>query len=412
MREKAAETLAKLEGADTWSKSDAPAAREMLPNRPADLDFLHGEIQRLKDWFSSSVSEGASFFQFNDCNSYLRRCFYVHLENNYAGVLGVRRSSTGLIEVFRASGAAKEEVLQTNATNLADSIGFRLVFEMLVKAQKPMVGHNCFFDLLFLYRWLEADLPDNLDELKQDMSALFPAIYDTKFIASSGILGKFYEDNALGDLYASVRQEVDATLLVEASEDTSLQLHDAGYDAYITGACFACFYHKVGFDLLQNKACNRLFLLQSLFTLSLCPSEPSSSLRVKGTVFHLSGFSKETKTHEVLNHFSSEAKRAELLWIDAQSGFVIVPGDDIACSEFKLPDSWRIQPCEKFFASKSAVKAATNENTVVRSSSSSSSFLSTVWNSLGAIFGADSSSKSTEEAAHCTENGRKRTRFS
>jgi poly(A)-specific ribonuclease len=38
-------------------------------------------------------------------------------------------------------------------------MGFALVVEELIKAKKPLIGHNLMYDIIYLYRQFIADLP-------------------------------------------------------------------------------------------------------------------------------------------------------------------------------------------------------------------------------------------------------------
>ena len=73
---------------------------------------------------------------------------------------------------------------ELTAKSFEKSLGFRRVFNDLVACKKPMVGHNLLIDLLFMMRWLDADLPSNIADFRTRLHDMMPSIYDTKFIAS------------------------------------------------------------------------------------------------------------------------------------------------------------------------------------------------------------------------------------
>ncbi|XP_012615118.1 poly(A)-specific ribonuclease PNLDC1 isoform X2 [Microcebus murinus] len=63
---------------------------------------------------------------------------------------------------------------------LLSAKGFSVFFQMLVKAQKPLVGHNMMMDLLHLHEKFYRPLPESYDQFKQNIHNLFPVIIDTK----------------------------------------------------------------------------------------------------------------------------------------------------------------------------------------------------------------------------------------
>ncbi|MBZ3890422.1 Poly(A)-specific ribonuclease PARN-like domain-containing protein 1, partial [Sciurus carolinensis] len=63
---------------------------------------------------------------------------------------------------------------------LLSARGFSVFFQMLVKAQKPLVGHNMMMDLLHLHEKFFRPLPESYDQFKQNIHDLFPVLIDTK----------------------------------------------------------------------------------------------------------------------------------------------------------------------------------------------------------------------------------------
>ncbi|KAB0379705.1 hypothetical protein FD755_007489 [Muntiacus reevesi] len=63
---------------------------------------------------------------------------------------------------------------------LLSARGFSVFFQMLVKARKPLVGHNMMMDLLHLHEKFFRPLPESYDEFKLNIHNLFPILIDTK----------------------------------------------------------------------------------------------------------------------------------------------------------------------------------------------------------------------------------------
>ncbi|KAK2114629.1 Poly(A)-specific ribonuclease pnldc1 [Saguinus oedipus] len=75
--------------------------------------------------------------------------------------------------------------------------GFSVFFRMLVKAQKPLVGHNMMMDLLYLHEKFFRPLPESYDQFKQNIHSLFPVLIDTKNVTKD--IWKVMKRIALGD---------------------------------------------------------------------------------------------------------------------------------------------------------------------------------------------------------------------
>ncbi|KAI5193725.1 Poly(A)-Specific Ribonuclease Pnldc1 [Manis pentadactyla] len=68
---------------------------------------------------------------------------------------------------------------------LLSARGFSVFFQMLVKAQKPLVGHNMMMDLLYLHEKLFRPLPESYDQFKLNIHNLFPVLIDTKNVTKN-----------------------------------------------------------------------------------------------------------------------------------------------------------------------------------------------------------------------------------
>ena len=64
-----------------------------------------------------------------------------------------------------------------------EAFGFSRIIEEIIKSQKPIVGHNCFSDLIRMYQNFIDDLPLKYQEFKETLHSAFPTIYDTKHVA-------------------------------------------------------------------------------------------------------------------------------------------------------------------------------------------------------------------------------------
>ncbi len=142
---------------------------------------------------------------------------------------------------------------EENTENLIkDELGFSNLFEYLINKKIPLIGHNIYFDMMFLYDKLIDDLPEKFYDFKKEIHKHFPKIYDTKFISSKFISfftkGEKSNNTKLENLYKILIKNNFNTYIkfyADTREGFGLYndmekslLHDAGFDSIYTGRCF------------------------------------------------------------------------------------------------------------------------------------------------------------------------------
>ncbi|XP_027256765.1 poly(A)-specific ribonuclease PNLDC1 [Cricetulus griseus] len=124
--------------------------------------------------------------------------------------------------------------------------GFSVFFKMLVRAQKPLIGHNMMMDLLHLHEKFYKPLPESYDEFKQNIHNLFPVIIDTKNVTKDIWKEmRFPRVSNLSEVYDVLSSDLNPTNstgpeIIHASEcekyaETKCP-HEAGYDAFLCGS--------------------------------------------------------------------------------------------------------------------------------------------------------------------------------
>uniref|UniRef100_A0A674HYP6 PARN like ribonuclease domain containing exonuclease 1 n=1 Tax=Terrapene triunguis TaxID=2587831 RepID=A0A674HYP6_9SAUR len=68
---------------------------------------------------------------------------------------------------------------------LLSARGFTNLFQTLIEAKKPVVGHNMLMDLLHLHDKFYKPLPESYEEFKRNIHSLFPVLIDTKNVTKS-----------------------------------------------------------------------------------------------------------------------------------------------------------------------------------------------------------------------------------
>jgi CAF1 family ribonuclease len=100
--------------------------------------------------------------------------------------------------------------------------------------RRILVGHNCFMDLIYLYRCFIGELPPRLEDFQELIREMFPAVVDTKYIAS---FGESWQSTSLQEVEEKLPTEGVPRVEVPAEFDRyaiGQSLHEAGYDSLLT----------------------------------------------------------------------------------------------------------------------------------------------------------------------------------
>ncbi|XP_075815414.1 poly(A)-specific ribonuclease PNLDC1 [Microtus pennsylvanicus] len=129
---------------------------------------------------------------------------------------------------------------------LLSARGFSVFFQMLVKAQKPLVGHNMMMDLLHLHEKFFRPLPESYDQFKQNIHSLFPVLIDTKNVTKDIWKElRFPRVSNLSEVYDVLSSNLNPTKnsgpeIIHARQckkyaETKCP-HEAAYDAFLCGS--------------------------------------------------------------------------------------------------------------------------------------------------------------------------------
>jgi len=164
-------------------------------------------------------------------------------------------------------------------------VGFSSVMRLISDLQKPIIGHNMLADLVFIYKMFYHSLPITFSEFKCEIHKLFPIIYDTKHIAFS--LRRefrnvdFFDCTSLGDLYdvlsssSAIFYKLYTPQISHADgfdkytdSGSHAHVHEAGYDAYLTGYVFLRLAHLAATKNIRTMESRPLELRDHLDALS------------------------------------------------------------------------------------------------------------------------------------------------
>ncbi|XP_028400539.1 poly(A)-specific ribonuclease PNLDC1-like [Dendronephthya gigantea] len=226
-------------------------------NKVIEQDFLCPNCDKIEEWLKENKTNTlildchGVFFQFLLYQDIRKKFANLDCEVQPHGKLLVKRES-----LEKEQQADYDEQIMRIVQSFC---GFTRVFELFVKLKKPLVGHNLFTDILFMYEKFNSFLPDDYKIFKRNIHELFPFIIDTKHLAFAlnrhEILceSELFKKTNLEELYSELSSHkglyyVLYTPTIVHSKlcqkyVNSHNIHEAGYDAYISGYVFLRMAH-------------------------------------------------------------------------------------------------------------------------------------------------------------------------
>nr|POE58981.1 poly(a)-specific ribonuclease parn [Quercus suber] len=101
---------------------------------------------------------------------------------------------------------------------------------------KMVVGHNCFLDMVYIYRTFIGPLPDTVEEFSKLLHAHWPEVVDTKYM-STHTCGDINPVSSLEQIANQLSFEKTPKIVVDGEHkkyDEIEAFHEAGYDSFLT----------------------------------------------------------------------------------------------------------------------------------------------------------------------------------
>lgn len=101
---------------------------------------------------------------------------------------------------------------------------------------KVLVGHNCFLDLVYVYRTFVGELPDTVEEFQQKLHELWPVIVDTKYMSTHncGDISPASSLEQIAEQLSRIERPVVETDGEHGKYTDVEAFHEAGYDSFLT----------------------------------------------------------------------------------------------------------------------------------------------------------------------------------
>ncbi|XP_026214857.1 poly(A)-specific ribonuclease PARN isoform X2 [Anabas testudineus] len=328
-------------------------------------DFINRVVEKVEALFANSEKT----LDLEPCTGFQRKLIYQTLNWKFPKGLHVETIETEKKERYIQISKVDEEErkrreqqkLEKEQEELNDAVGFSRVIHAISKSGKLVVGHNMLLDVMHTIHQFYCPLPEDLQDFKEVTMCVFPRLLDTKLMASTQPFKELITYTSLAELEKQLKESPFKPPQVETAEGflsyntAQEQLHEAGYDAYITGLCFISMANYLGSFLTPPKAYisarskliepffNKLFLMRIIDIPYLNLTGPDLQPK-RDHVLYVT-FPKEWKTSDLYQLFSAFGN-IQVSWIDDTSAFVSLSQTDqvqIAMNTSRYAESYRIQ---------------------------------------------------------------------
>ncbi|XP_013373291.1 PREDICTED: poly(A)-specific ribonuclease PARN isoform X4 [Chinchilla lanigera] len=328
--------------------------------------FIDQVVEKIEDLLQSEENKTLDL---EPCTGFQRKLIYQTLSWKYPKGIHIETLETEKKERYIVISKVDEEERKRREQQkqakeqeeLNDAVGFSRVIHAIANSGKLIVGHNMLLDVMHTIHQFYCPLPMDLKEFKEMTTCVFPRLLDTKLMASTQPFKDIINNTSLAELEKRLKETPFNPPKVESAEgfpsyDTaSEQLHEAGYDAYITGLCFISMANYLGSFLSPPKIhvsarskliepfFNKLFLMRVMDIPYLNLEGPDLQPK-RDHVLHVT-FPKEWKSSDLYQLFSAFGN-IQISWIDDTSAFVSLSQPEqvpIAVNTSRYAESYRIQ---------------------------------------------------------------------
>ncbi|KAF9930184.1 hypothetical protein FBU30_000784 [Linnemannia zychae] len=271
-------------------KIQATITYDNIPIDDRSRPFVESTIAKIQEWLDKPDDVREEWLKFDNVNAFFRRLIYQIIRtdfnggldstsNNFARTMALRRMTDDIRREKEEGKSAKPPTLN-----------LRRVLDMISEAKKPLIGHNCFLDLMQITQQFLWDLPVELDDWKSALMAEWKTVIDTKHLATHPLIVQHLSNSALDVVNVTVQEDPFRTVgpkvvmaegydryVIEpvkddtqnaqtesptvdtavnpavesnttpnssstpSSEDSNDNYHEAGFDAFITGRAYLRF---------------------------------------------------------------------------------------------------------------------------------------------------------------------------
>lgn len=146
---------------------------------------------------------------------------------------------------------------------------------------RVIVGHNCFLDMVYIYRTFIGELPKTVEEFQQKLNNQWPVVVDTKYMSTHncGDISPVSSLEQIAEQLSELETPVVRTHSQHNKYDDRAAFHEAGFDSFLTAQIAARLSAKLEREGAYIEVDRRASEAQNgVANLSLNDSQPATIL--------------------------------------------------------------------------------------------------------------------------------------
>ncbi|KAK6170289.1 hypothetical protein SNE40_018712 [Patella caerulea] len=369
----------------------SPHGQDIGPNKgpiaiPDDQkSFINGIVDQISIFMEKSEEESLNL---PVCNGFQRKLIYQTVRNKFSAVhLEAKKGEKKdrYICVTKISGEEEMKMREgakqaAERAEIDDAVGFSKVVRMLSQSGKLLVGHNMLLDVMHTINQFHFPLPEEYEDFKSMTKCIFPKLVDTKLMAQTHPFKDHIPVSVLGDLHKTLSFKPFELAEVEfpkgyTNYNDNDKYHEAGYDAFVTGLCFASMKNFLGSfqkppkdfvspsSPLVEPFMNKLFLMRN-FEVPYMNLNGADLTANRDHVFHMT-FPKDWKSNDISNLFSAHGN-VQIFWLDDTTALVALYKKENSKSAYDdlqvQKSNFTIQKYKDFLSSSNGEKNKNSHN--------------------------------------------------
>ena len=278
-----------------YNPNDVASFKKIKLYKEKDKVIYENFLSQFNSFFNNSnekifrynkINKHLVLYFLNKLNDEIRKRIFIEYEEEMVG-----KELKEFMIIKKLSSEEKQLKIIEKKSEMTSLIkkekGVKNIIEKIIELKKPIVGHNCFIDFLFIMSHFIEEIPKNYKEYKIRLKNLFRGgIYDTKYLYNSSNLNfnvnkeeiNLKNNIHLESLYTNLTKEnnkldENKKIKIKIPQDFNDYLsasniskfHQADYDSFTTGCSYIFMQNILGEKFIKEHE-NKLNCYRGLYS--------------------------------------------------------------------------------------------------------------------------------------------------